>query len=118
MQHYINYFSKVLRLHRVNAHLTQSELAEKVGLSKTSIANYEQGLRRPDQKTIKKIAKALNIDSSLFKETEIEEESPSERRQSLELILNNYFKELNIEGLKELSRIASWLTLVPYFKNN
>lgn len=46
---------------RLNKNLKQSELAEKSGLSRVAIGNYERGDRNPNIETLRKIADALNI---------------------------------------------------------
>lgn len=53
-----------LKYYRSLMGLTQIELAEKIGLTKMAISNYESGKREADSSTIIKIAKALNIKSS------------------------------------------------------
>lgn len=45
---------------RKRAGMTQAELAEKMGISFQSVAQWENDLRNPKQETIKKIALALN----------------------------------------------------------
>ena len=39
--------------------MTQTELAEKVGVGDTAICNYEKGLREPNLGTLKKLATVL-----------------------------------------------------------
>ena len=46
---------------RVLAGLTQSELAEKIGLNVQSIYRIEMGIFDPSLKTCKKICRALNV---------------------------------------------------------
>jgi len=46
---------------RLRAGLTQSELAEKLGIPYQSIGQWERGLRSPKYETLQKIAKALQI---------------------------------------------------------
>lgn len=43
------------------AGLTQEELAEKVGITVSAVANYENGRRRPRADILKRIAQALNV---------------------------------------------------------
>ncbi len=47
---------------RISKNLKQSELAEKSGLSRVAIGNYERGDRNPHIETLNKIAIALNVD--------------------------------------------------------
>lgn len=46
---------------RIRAHLTQRELADRVGLKKTTICMYEKGERTPTLKTLQKLAHALLV---------------------------------------------------------
>ena len=46
---------------RLRAGLTQSELAEKLGIPYQSIGQWERGLRSPKIETLQKIADALNV---------------------------------------------------------
>ena len=52
---------RLAKLRRLKG-LTQSELADKVGVTTRSIQNYELGTRTPKMDTIAKIAEALEID--------------------------------------------------------
>lgn len=53
-----------LKYYRKKAHMTQSELANKSGISLRAISNYENGLRTPPLEILIKIAKALNIQAT------------------------------------------------------
>lgn len=55
-------FSQRLRELRIRDNLTQSELAEKVGLSKSAIAMYEQGRRDPSFESQEDLADYFNVD--------------------------------------------------------
>ena len=50
--------------------MSQKELAEKVGISKSFLCDIEQGRSKPSIDTALKIAEALNIDDIKFFETE------------------------------------------------
>ena len=54
-------FRDIMKYLRKQKDLTQRELAEKLGLSNSSIANYETGLRLPDRKTEEKIAEFFGV---------------------------------------------------------
>lgn len=61
---------------RKRARMTQKELAEKLGLSFQSVAQWENGLRNPKQETLQKIADALGIPvSDLAGETDGKEKN-------------------------------------------
>ena len=51
--------------------LTQTELAERVGLKKTTVSSWEQGLSSPDIDTIAKLMKLF--DMNFYEFTGIEE---------------------------------------------
>lgn len=46
---------------RVNAELTQSEAAERIGVSRSTIVNWESGKTSPDARVFRKIADVYNI---------------------------------------------------------
>ena len=47
---------------RINAGLTQQQLAEKIGVSQKMISAWEAGYRNPKLETVRKLADALGID--------------------------------------------------------
>ncbi len=54
-------FGKRLQLLRVEAEITQEELADEVGVTIESISNMERGIYGPKFDNLEKIASALNI---------------------------------------------------------
>ena len=54
-------FSTILRYLRESKLLSQSQLAEKLEVSKSSISMYERGKREPDFETMEKIADFFNV---------------------------------------------------------
>lgn len=61
-----------LRNYREAAGLTQLQVAERLGITKSTYCNYESGKREPDVAKIKKIAKALGISADALLETGFE----------------------------------------------
>lgn len=55
-------FSKRLKLLRRKQAYTQDQLAELLGISRSSLAMYEQGRRSPDFETLEAIADIFNVD--------------------------------------------------------
>ena len=51
----------VLRVLRTNAQLSQRQLAERIGITDSAIAQFEQGRRYPGDNTITRIAEALGL---------------------------------------------------------
>lgn len=54
-------FAIQLKKLRKKKNLRQIDISTSLGLAKTTIANYEQGLRFPDEKTLLQIAKFFNV---------------------------------------------------------
>jgi len=50
-----------LKAARVNQGLTQKEAAEKLGISKDTVYNYEKGKTFPNEQMIKKMEKLYNV---------------------------------------------------------
>ena len=50
-----------IKKERIEAGLTQQKLANKLNLSKSSIASYENGSRRPSNKVLINISKLFNV---------------------------------------------------------
>ena len=73
-------FGDKIRSLRIQAGLTQEELADKCGMKKQNISRYETSDREPNIRTAKKIAVALSV--------------------SLEDILNTEFSSSSRESLK------------------
>ena len=57
---------------RENEKLTQAEVAGRAGVSRAYYTNIENGERRPSVDVAKKLGAALDIDWTLFYETEKE----------------------------------------------
>ena len=55
-------FKKRLRELRISHSLTQNELAQKLGIAKSTISMYENGNREPDFETLETIADFFNCD--------------------------------------------------------
>lgn len=54
-------FGKQLQIARKQAGLTQKELGEKIGVSKSAITSWETDARQPDIPTIKKLTESLGV---------------------------------------------------------
>lgn len=55
-----------LRVRRENFNLTQAQLAEKVGVDRSTIANIEAGRMRPSVDVAKRLGEALRIHWTVF----------------------------------------------------
>ncbi len=54
-------FSERLKNLRKQAHLTQVDVACKLGISQPAYASWERGIKKPTQENLVKIAQALNV---------------------------------------------------------
>ena len=54
-------FSERLKNLRKQAHLTQVDVAEKLGISQPAYASWERGSKKPTQENLVKIAQILNV---------------------------------------------------------
>lgn len=56
-----NFSYNLIELRKISG-FTQKELAERLGISRSAIGNYEKGIREPDLETLEKIADFFNMD--------------------------------------------------------
>lgn len=67
--------SKAIRMRRLEADLTQEQLAELCDMDQTYLSQIERGRRQPSLKVLRKIAKALKVRlSDIFRDAEIREQ--------------------------------------------
>lgn len=57
----MEHFAEKLRAARVEAHISQTELSERVGVSRRSIFAYENGASLPRKAMLRKLAAALGV---------------------------------------------------------
>lgn len=62
----MTYFGSRLRCLRKQEELTQQQLADKLGIKKSTISMYENGKREPDFETLESIAEFFNVDICTF----------------------------------------------------
>jgi transcriptional regulator with XRE-family HTH domain len=61
-----------IRRFRKMRRMTQSELAEKLGLTEGAVRHYESGIRAVKPELLPQIAKALNVSQSALKDYQVE----------------------------------------------
>lgn len=96
-------FSDMLKYFRKRSNLTQQELAEKVGLSRSRINNYEQGIRQPDFETAELFADFFNVDMDTLLARDPADVFPLTWDQQ---DLLNCYAQLNDEGKDDLRKQA------------
>lgn len=102
-------FSNALRSLRTEKGLSQGQLSEALGVSKSRISMYEQGKREPDLEMLVSIADYFNVstDELLGRSKDssaIPAQATIETKELNKLI--DIVKELDIENIKLLQKVA------------
>lgn len=94
--------SETMKALRRREKLTQQELADRVGLTRSRINNYEQGIREPDFETAEILADFFNVDlNTLYSGA-----SSSASLAESEVTMLDFFRSLNIAGQKKVLEYA------------
>lgn len=75
-------FRNRLREARRQVGMTQEQLAERVGVAKSTMAHYERGTREPDMGILAKIMAAVNVDANFLFQDEMELAASRDGEQS------------------------------------
>ena len=92
-------FYEELKTARIKAGLTQQQIADEIGITKSTYCGYETAKRNPDPQRIKQLAKVLHISADTLLDTGIEKEkapAPAEAETG------EITREMSIELLKAL----------------
>lgn len=73
-------FNDMLKYLRVREKMSQAELADKLGVSKSTVGMYELGKREPDFETLEAIADLFNVDMNFLLGKVGSELSPKDER--------------------------------------
>ena len=84
-----------LKAARLRANLTQAELAAKIGLTKGSIGNYEQGISFPNVTVLSQLLEALQIDANYVYQDYVCSASAVSAVPEDERLLLDAFRKLN-----------------------
>lgn len=92
-------FYEELKAARIKAGLTQQQIADEIGITKSTYCGYETAKRNPDPQRIKQLAKVLHIYADTLLDTGIEKEkAPAPAKAETGEIT----REMSIELLKAL----------------
>jgi transcriptional regulator with XRE-family HTH domain len=80
-------FSKRLKELRKFNKMTQTDLAEKLGVVKSTIAGYEKGFRRPKLESLNQIAEVFNVSTDYLLGL-TDDKTPKEPSKDISRILN------------------------------
>lgn len=97
-------FGEKLRTIRLSLNLSQSELAEKTGISERSLYTYEQTGTLPRSSNLRKIADALNVSVSYLLD---EEETDPSKNIDHDIFIANSKNEFGYKGAREATEILS-----------
>lgn len=84
-------WNRKLKEARKNAKITQADLADRIGVHRSTVANYELGRRKPSLTELKAIAKILHVDVNF-----ILEGSEVNSQDELLVRANDVFADVNI----------------------
>lgn len=87
----MNNFGERLKALRVNANLTQSQLAAKLGISTSAVGMYEQNRREPDSSTIIKICSLFSVSTDYLL-------NGSKKSREVNDLVNTIKNELKLNG--------------------
>ena len=103
-------FSERLKNLRKQAHLTQVDVAEKLGISQPAYASWERGIKKPTQDNLVKIAQILNVSIDyLFGNSD--EDIKDDELDNVELLFR-----INSNGLTEEEKITFKKELIEFME--
>ena len=106
-----------MKMRREELGMTQTQLAEKIGVTKGAIGNYETDANSPKASMMYKIFEALQCDANyLYQDDMFDAASvmlPEDEREILRL-----YKQLNQEGKEKLADYADDLVRSGKYKKN
>lgn len=103
-------FSERLKNLRKQAHLTQVDVAEKLGISQQAYASWERGIKKPTQENLVKIAQILNV-SIDYLVGNSDKNLKKEELDNVELLFR-----MNSNGLTEEEKIIFKKELIEFMK--
>lgn len=100
-------FKEMLKYFRMREGLSQSELAEKLGLSASTISMYEVGKREPDFETEEKIADFFNTDLNTLRGRDIEPTEEYYLNEETKKVAQEIYENKELSLLFDAARDAS-----------
>lgn len=100
---------EVIKKHRKKIGLTQAELADKAGIGRSTLAQYEAGDRNPKREALEKIAQAIDMTPAEFF-NEVYDEGEDESKMPEEIkTLDKWDGELKIYNLEDRLAVSTIL---------
>ena len=112
-------FASRLRQTREQAGLTQLELAEKLGVTKSAVGNYENGVSSPKWDVLVRIFDVLHVEPNfLYQDSFSPPVSDSVHLSPAQTTLLTSFDQLNDEGQDKVISYAEDLNRTGYYKKD
>lgn len=92
-------FGKYVKILRKDNFLTQEEFANKLGVSRQTVSNWEQNITTPNLNDIEKICKVFNIELNYFCKKEKNSNNLFKKVLKIYLIINAVIIILALIGL-------------------
>lgn len=102
-------FSENLKMLRKRENLTQTELAQKIGVGRSAISMYETGDREPDFIVLEALADTFNVDMDFLTGRKTEKTPSEDGAEEFERAVNLLFSE----HPENLSRLLDALAADP-----
>lgn len=83
-----------IRKYREELGLSQTQLAERIGISNSRVSNWEQGINRPDADMLAEICKALNVSPSLLLGVQLTSEELNDKERK---VIHAYRKKTELQ---------------------
>lgn len=78
-----------IRKYRKEVGLTQEQLANTIGVTKSRISNWEQGINRPDADILSELCKALNVSPSILLNVYLSDDELNEQEKKVIMAYRN-----------------------------
>jgi transcriptional regulator with XRE-family HTH domain len=104
---------KVLKTLRLQANLSQSELAQRLGISRSAVSSYENGTREPNYNVLLKVAAFFNVSTDYLLGHETQQSHPNpivQLAQDFQRLLDTseVSTETKTEILNKLKEYLQW----------
>lgn len=102
-------FPEQLKTARLNINYTQQQVADLMGIAKSTYCGYETGKRQPDVEKIKKLACILQTSGDILLETGFSPESEDKFEKSLAIFksLRPEFQDYVLEQMEKLAELQN-----------
>lgn len=116
----MSFFSEMLRGLRNDKGITQAQLANEIGVSKSSINMYERGEREPSYSTLQKISKYFNVSIDLLLGNDVGIQNIADAGKRMQKMLRNVALEhhfIDNYGYENFSDKAIYQIIEDVIKN-